>query len=66
MKKNFFIKDSNSNIYTNAREKNFSLVQDSIVDNFVNKNISLETIIENEMFKEFIEINREFNSDKKY
>ena len=66
MKKNFFIKDSNSNIYTNDREKNFSLVQDSIVDNFVNKNISLETIIENEMFKEFIEINREINSDKKY
>ena len=41
MKKNFFIKDSNSNIYTNAREKNFSLVQDSIVDNFVNKWLKL-------------------------
>lgn len=52
MKKNFFIENSNSNIYTNDSEKIFSQVQDSIVDNFVNKNISLETIIENEMFKD--------------
>ncbi len=57
MDSKFFIENSNGNIYLNENEKNnnfFSPIQDNIVNDFVNKNISLETIIETEMFKNIL------------
>lgn len=57
MDSKFFIENSNSNIYSNENEKNnnfFSPIQDNIVNDFVNKNISLESIIETEMFKNIL------------
>lgn len=57
MDSKFFIENSNSNSYSNENEKNnnsFSPIQDNIVNEFVNKNISLESIIETEMFKNIL------------
>lgn len=57
MDSKFFIENSNGNIYLNENEKNnnfFSPIQDNIVNDFVNKNISLESIIETEMFKNIL------------
>ncbi len=57
MDSKFFIENSNGNIYLNENEKNnnfFSPIQDNIVNDFVNKNISLESIIDTEMFKNIL------------
>lgn len=53
----FFIENSNINIDSNDNKKNnnfFPPIQDNIVNDFVNKNISLESIIETEMFKNIL------------
>ena len=53
MDNKFFIENSNENDFKSNNVKEnviFSQVQDNIVNDFVNKNISLETIIEREMF----------------
>lgn len=57
MDNNFFNKNSKNNIYINDNELDndcFSQIQNNIVDDFVNKNISLELIIEKEMFKNIL------------
>ena len=57
MDNKFFIENSNENDLKNNNIKDnvfFSQVQDNIVNDFVNKNISLETIIETEMFKNIL------------
>ncbi len=53
MDNKFFIENSNENDFKSNNVKEnviFSQVQDNIVNDFVNKNISLEQIIEREMF----------------
>lgn len=54
MNKKFFIENNNIEIPTNINnsESNmFSVANDNIVNDFINKNISLESLIEKELFK---------------
>lgn len=53
MDNKFFIENSNKNDFKSNNLKDnvfFSQVQDNIVNDFVKKNVSLEQIIEREMF----------------
>lgn len=54
MNKKFYIENNNIEIPTNINnsESNmFSVTNDNIVNDFINKNISLESLIEKELFK---------------
>lgn len=55
MDKNFFIDDNNLKSFQGENIdnlKNFIPINDNIVNNFLNKNVSLESLIEEQIFKE--------------
>lgn len=54
MNKKFFIENNNIEIPSNINNSGsnmFSVTNDNIVNDFINKNISLESLIEKELFK---------------
>ena len=55
MDKNFFIDNNNLKSFQNENIENlenFIPINDNIVNNFLNKNVSLESLIEDQIFKE--------------